>query len=216
MTDKTLEDLIVEVELGLHQAAGISTQVYSETTIASMIKDAFYTFATDPEKRWPRFITFVNYTLDGVNGRTTVPINTTFANYMDILSVYPDGSDIALSMMDATLNPSRYAGSSPISYTYDTQDTIKIIPVTATGDITVVGRSMPTTFENDTVVPFDYLALKYFVCWRYLTDDGNNPGAAENFRVLYESRYQHLSKSTMEAPIKLQGRGSIPRDWFSN
>jgi hypothetical protein len=36
MSDKTLEDLVVEVQLGLHQAAGISTQVYSETTIVSL------------------------------------------------------------------------------------------------------------------------------------------------------------------------------------
>lgn len=215
MTDKTLEDLIVEVQLGLHQAAGISTQVYSETTIVSLILDAFHTFATDPEKNWKRFETFANYTLDGTTGRTTVPIGNTFKNYMDVLKIFPEGSDRELSQLDSTINPSRYTGSTPFSYCYDTVDILKVVPATATGVITVVGRVVPDTFILTTVVPFDYLALKYFACWRYLVDDGSNPAAAENMRVLYESRYQHLSKAQMGA-VKLSGRGDIPAEWFTS
>lgn len=215
MTDKTLEDLIVEVQQGLYQAAGISTQVYSESTIVSLIKDAFLTFASDPEKRWKRFETYVTYTLDGTTGRTTVPINDTFDDVSNILSIFPGSSDSAIGFMDGSINPAAYSGSSPLSYCYDTVDLLKIIPATATGNITVIGRVIPSVFVNATIVPFDYLAIKHFVCWRYMTDDGNNPAAAENFRVLYESRYQHLSKMQMK-PISLSGRGDIPREWYTN
>lgn len=214
--DKTLEALIVDVQSAIYQSAGISTQVYTQDVIVSMITDAFIQLASDTKKNWKRFKTFETYTLDGVTGRATVPISDTFESYDYISRIYIGDSERMITAIDMNINPLKFTGDTPLGYVHDTTDTIRIIPASATGTITIVGKAFPTSFTLETIVPFDYLALKWFVAWQYMTDDGSNPGAAEKLRQLFQARYDDLSMAQDQAPVALNGVGQpdYPREWW--
>lgn len=214
--DKTLEALIVDVQSAIYQSAGVSTQVYSQDIIANMITDGFIFLASDVQKDWKRFKNSVTYTLDGTTGRTTVPISNTFKNYDDIQHIFIGQTERMITAIDLNNNPSMYTGDAPLGYLHDTTDTIRIIPASATGTITINGIVYPTSFILTDIVPFDHLALKYYVAWQYMTDDGSNPGAAEKLRVLFEARYKNLGLSQDQAPVALNGAGmnDFPREWW--
>lgn len=217
MLELTLEALITRVQTALYQAAGPSVQLYSESMLAQMIEDAFVTLANDPKIRWKKFRIFNRYTLDGTTGRTTVPLNSTFKAFGDIYNIFPDQSNRPLTYMPTTDNPYLYTGNRPLKYIRDTVDTIRVIPTGATGDIIVVGKSVPQPplLISDTV-PFDYLAIMNYVCWEWATDDGSNPGMAEKFRVKYESRYEEIKAEEATESIKLSGAQSdIPNQWYT-
>jgi hypothetical protein len=216
MIDKTLEGLLVEVEASLYQTAGISTQVYSQQLLVNKITDAFIILATDPEKNWKRFRTTQTYTLDGVTGRTTLPVKNTFVSFDTVNKIWVGSSERFLVAFPDDVNPTSLSGAEPLFYVADQTDTFRVIPTTATGMITVQGFLIPHSFQLDDIVPFDYLALKYFVCWQYMTDDGSNPGAAEKFQQLFNNRLQQISASQDKAPIALDGHGmnDYPRTWY--
>lgn len=216
MVDKTLEELIVLIESDLYQTAGIATQVYSQQLLVNKITAGFIQLANDPDQQWSRYDRYQQYTLDGVNGRTTSPVNTIYKSFDDITSVYIGDTDRRLVAQPFGVNPFKLTGNNPLWIAPDDIDTFRVFPTTATGDITVVGRSLPTAFENNDIVPFDYIALNAFVCWQYMTDDGSNPGAAEKFRQLFEIRYKQLGKLQDQAPTAINGAGMFdyPRDWY--
>lgn len=219
MIDKKLQDVIVEVEQGLSQAAGLSTQVYSQDFIATLIQNAFDFLSRDPDKDWKRFQTFETFTLTGTDGRTTVPVNTKFKTFDDIKLIYPNASQKPLAYFNLSVNPSQINGTNALKYCHDTVDIIKVIPVTAQGAITIIGNVYPLNdFELDDTIPFDYLALKWYVIWKYMIQDGSNPGAAELARQEFQTRYEHLFKAQGREPIALDGVGGpdIPTDWFTN
>lgn len=214
---KTLEENIVEVQGDLYRIPGISTQLYSQDIISAKLHDAFILFATDSEKVWKRFITSQVYTLDETTGRATTPVLNTFKDYDHILFVYPDSSDYPLTNVPFNQNPSAVTGNYARHVMADSLDVLKVIPITSVGTITVIGRIFPTMpFNLDDTIPFDYLALKYFVAWQMIMDDGSNPGQAEIKRQMYEARYNLLYQNQSREPISLSGRGSrdVPRDWF--
>ncbi len=219
MPDMTLSDLCTEVQQAIYQVAGVSTQVYSEGLIKSKIQDAFITLSTDPDQEWKRFgESYITRTLDGTTGRTTVLVSAAFASFDDITGVYPSDSNRPL-VMGVGGNPLLLTGNRPLQYINDAAgtDVIQILPLTATGDIIIRGRVYPTLpFTDDTVVPFDYLALKFYVAWEYMTEDATNMAAAELLRQKFENRYKQLSKMQMRAPIAMNGRGvsEYPSRWW--
>lgn len=219
MVDKTLSALITDCQDEIYQVSGIGTQVYTQDLIRKRIIDAFFLIATDPTRKWKRFRKLMSYTLDGTTGHTTVAVSSTFTSFDDILAVYPDGSDLPLASAGMTRNSLLLTGTRPVQYTVGDTDTIKVYPVAAEGDIVVLGRSiLQTTFNLNDTVPFDYLAIKHFVCWQYITDDGSNPGQAEKHRILYEGRIKQLKEGQEEDPIPLDGVGAarVPSNWWSD
>lgn len=216
MVDKTLEALITECEDAIGQSPGINVQVYAQGTIVNLIQDAYLTFVTDSKVRWKRYKTFQNYTLDGSTGRCTVDPTITFKDYMNIHAVYPGDSDRPLSALPGNTNPARITGNRPRFYSADSSKLIRVYPITAVGQITIVGQSLTLPpFNLDSVVPFDYLAIKYYVAWQYLNDDGANPAAAERNRMLFQNRWDQLKKSQESEPVSLTGRGTqIPTTWY--
>jgi len=219
MIDKTFEDLIVEVQKGIYQVAGIGTQVYSQDLIGTKITDAFWLLAQDPDKEWKRFNKFTLFTLDGVSGRTTIPVNTEFANFDAITRVFAGTSNKPLVYANLSMNPLSITGDTPLKYIPDNLDIIRILPITATGDITVVGKAFPTEpFELDTIIPFDYLCLKWKVVWEYMIEDGTNPGASELARQQFQARYEAIHKNQQQEPIAIDGVGGldIPTQWWAN
>lgn len=216
MVDKTVEQLLIGIESSIYQVGGVATQVYAQDNLVKKIEDSFFILATDPEKKWKRFRTYEVYTLDGTTGRATTDIIDTFASYDHILAVYPENSDRQLVVDNLNRNPSLNTGNYPLAFVPDSTDVLKVIPKTATGNITVVGLSLPAVpFRLDTVVPFDSIAIEAFVAWQYMSDDGANPQAAERLRQIFDTRYSHLWKMQEQSPIAINGRGSTdyPREW---
>lgn len=219
MIDKTLDNLVFEVQTAIHQAAGLSTQVYSEGFIKNKITDAFIMLASDPDYNWKRYNGYTTRTLNGTTGVPTVSLTSVFNSFDDIEAIYPSGSDRPLVSGDIPGNPLLITGDIPRSYIYNTTSLIQIMPITSTGDIVVVGKSIgATSFIGTDTVPFDYLALKYFVAWQYMTEDGSNSAAAEVHRQSFENRMKQLKKSQMRAPLAINGlsANNFPNQWFFN
>lgn len=219
MIEITLEAIITRIQNDLYQAAGPSVQLYSETLIAQKISDAFITLANDPETKWKQFRIFNKYTLDGVTGRTTLALNQIFKAFGDIYAIFPDKSTKPLTYLGVRDNPYLIVGNRPIKYIRDTVDIVRVIPAGATGDIIVVGKSVPQPpFLISQIIPFDYIAISNYVCWEYAVDDGSNPAMAEKFRQKFETRYLEIKKEEATEPIQLSGQTGrdVPTHWYSN
>lgn len=216
MVDKTLDELTTEVQSAIFQAAGLNVQVYSEDIIQRKIINAFIMFASDPDYSWKRFDTYTTRTLDG-SGYPTVSLATVFNSFDDISNIYPSGSNRPLVSGSIPGNPLLPTGTTPASYIFDTAHLIRVIPITSTGDIVVVGKTYPVVFQNTDTVPFDYIALSSYVAWQYMVDDGANPQSAEVFRQQFETRMKQLKKLQDQAPIAINGNtaATIPSQWFS-
>lgn len=225
MVDKTLADLIVDVESELYQVPGISTQVYAQDMLMRKIINAYLMIATDPEVRWKRFRTTTEYTLDGTTGRTTADVSLTYRTFDDIYSVFPENSDEPLKSGGIRHNLRLITGTTPQIYVPDSVGIIRIVPITSVGKIVVVGRHLPRvsglTLED--TIPFDYLTIVYFVCWQSCVDDGANPAMAEKFQSMYENRIKQLNKGQQEDAVALNhshiglplSGGDIGSGWFS-
>lgn len=218
MIDKTLEEIITFIQREIYQSAGISVQLYTQDLLKQKIEAAFAVLAGDNVNKWKRFRAFEQYTLDGATGRTTIPIRNVFNELGNIDAVYPAGKSRKLTYMSTGKNPYMYIGTTPIHIFGDSADILRVIPVSSTGQIQVVGRALPAnSFPNPvTVIPFDYLCLAYFVCWQYAVDDGSNPGMMEKFRQLYTQRYEQLAKAEAFEDIALSNQANvdIPTQWF--
>lgn len=213
MIEKSVIDIVTLAERELHQSAGMSVQVYSQDQLAQNVQNGFNFFFDDNEHRWKKFEVTTVYTLDGVTGRTTVPIKTIYPHYEDILKVYPGTSTRQLANWIGG-NPAAVTGGYPLFYTTDTTDTLRVIPSSAAGQITVVGKARPAEFNITSVVPFDYMCLMYFAAWQYMVDDGTNPAAEEKLRNLFEQRYKQMKQNSSREPIRLSGGyGDIPMSW---
>lgn len=213
MADKLLSTLITNVQRSLYQVAGISVQVYSQDNIAAMIQRAF-DFVFD-DYTWKRFSTFEQYTLDEVTGRVTVPVNSVFKQYDDIIRIYPADSDMPLAKMSLERNPAMYQGSRAIQYCADPINIFRVVPITAVGDIVVQGQVRPNDFILTDVVPFDSVAIEMFACWQYAVDDSANSAMADKFQGMFETRLKQLKSNQDAEPVSLSmGRATnIPTQW---
>jgi len=214
MTDKKIKELLVDVQEALYQQAGVSVQVYGQSILVSMIKDAYDFIYKD--RFWKRYMTFQTYTLVGTTGYTTTPVSTIFKEFEDIKSIFPGTSDIPLVAWSMERNPSQITGGAPLQYLADVTNIVKILPITATGEITILGRTnlLVTPVNLETTIPFDSIAIKFFAAWQYSIDDGANSAQAKKFETLYNKRIEQLIAADLQAPIAINGRaGRIPDTW---
>lgn len=217
--DKTLTELITRTQQELYQQAGLSVQVYSQTNLANKLQDAFdFIFSGGGEGiEWKRFEVFEVYALDGTTGRAITDVSAVFASWDDVYRVYGDAArNVPLEKFSRERNPADYTGGTPQAYMYDATNVLRIAPFTATGNITVIGRTrQQDAFALDEKVPFDHLALIYHACWSYATDDASNPAMAEKFFNLYKARIDDLVTAQNKEPINLtSGYGGIPDRWY--
>lgn len=218
MVDKTLNDLITRTERELGQVAGISVQVYAKDLLAQKLEAAFDFHFAHKTIKWKRFLTYQTYTLDGSTGRVTGNVTTTFREFGDIYSIFPEGSDRKITALNLMQNPARYTGDSPLHYMADATATklFKVLPITATGDIVVVGRQYPSiTFANTDIIPFDAWCLIYHAAWQYAVDDGANPGQINKLQNLYQAAFDNAYAADQQAPVQIdRAQPYIPNDWF--
>lgn len=217
--DKSVSELITEIEQELHQVAGPATQVYSQDMLISRINDAFISFFEDKEVLWKRFLHDATYTLDGASGCATVQVDGDF-EYNHIFRVYPSNSDRPLGKWNLGRNPSLITGSQPIFVrpAPTAASVFQILPVTATGDVVVVGKWLAATgwpySDLDSVVKFDYLAIKYYVAWQELSDEGSNPVATDDMLKKFQNRYKQLEAAQGQEPVPYSGGTSqYPTQW---
>lgn len=87
----------------------------------------------------------------------------------------------------------------------------RILPPTSEGDITIRYRTKPNNFILDEGMdcPFDDQAMILGAAWDFLEDQGNNPGAAEKMRIMFEARVAQLKKAFDTLPHDM-GRGGAP------
>lgn len=219
MTDKSLSDLIVDIEQELHQVSGPAVQVYSQDMLISRINNAFITFFDDPSVNWKRFTEYATYVLDGTTGKSTTDVSLTFREYDDIYRIYPSDSDRPLVKWNQNRNPGLIVGDYPrmVRPTSTAQKIFQVLPLTAAGSVTVVGKSRPTTWPFDDladIVPFDYLAIVYYVAWQELSDDGTNPAATEDKLKLFQNRWKQLIARQGQEPVSYNGGSTqVPTQW---
>lgn len=211
MADKTLGALVTDIQNEIYQMEGLAVQVYSQGIIVNKINDAFITFFDDKEIQWKRFQEYATYTLDGTTGTPTASVDDTFRQYDHIFRVYRAGSDSPLANWNTSRNPAMISGSAPVFVkpTNIANKVLQILPVAATGDIVVIGKALPTAWpyddlEQDTVA-FDYLAVKYYVAWQLLVDDGANPASAEVMLMKFKNRYAQLEANQGQEPVSYSG-----------
>ena len=197
---KTLKELVQDVITELSMYRGTGTQKYAEDRIADKI---IRTFIDVFELRfWSYNTDWYKYTLSGSNGLVGENVSLDIKDFNDIEFI-KDESGRTLNKLHDSTNPYKITGTIPTYYKRTNIDkkVFQIVPFNSTGDIFVRGRTRPTQFEPETIIPFDANLLIYKVCWDYVCDDGNSLAQIDKYKQLYEQRYNHLLTQENEGVI---------------
>ena len=187
---KTLKELVQDVITELSMYRGTGTQKYAEDRIADKI---VRTFVDVFEQRfWDFNVEWFKYTLSGSNGLVGENVSKDLTDVNDIDVILYNKHEL-LKLHNST-NPFLIEGEIPLYYKRTNVDKkiFQIVPFKAKGDLYVRGRTRPTKFEPETVIPFDANYLIYKVCWDYVADDGNSLPQLDKYKVLAEQRYNFL------------------------
>lgn len=197
---KTLKELVQDVITELSMYRGTGTQKYAEDRIADKI---IRTFIDIFELRfWSYNTDWYKYTLSGSNGLVGENVSLDIKDFNDIEFI-KDESNKTLNKLHDSTNPHKITGTIPAYYKRTNIDKkiFQVVPFNSTGDIFVRGRTRPTQFEPETIIPFDSNLLIYKVCWDYVCDDGNSSLQVDKYKQLYEQRYNHLLTQENEGVI---------------
>lgn len=200
----TLSQLINQTLRRLTLVGGSGTQLYSEDLIGDMLQHKFDTVFEEAD--WPQFTFWNTYTLDGTLGVVTADLSSVVKDFEHIIAIYPENSSTQLTELSSTTNPYNLTGTTPIHYAPYNADASKVFhiwPKTSTGNIVLNAKTKPDDFTATSEVKFDSQCLILGTCWDFLEDDGSNPGAAEKFQNLFETRLKQLKKMRSDNPISL-------------
>lgn len=209
----TLEDMIQQVILELSQVPGVGVQQYSEDAIAASIQSNFDILFR--EAWWPQFNERLVRTLDGVTGQVTADI-TTIKDFLDIRQIGVQNRRGPLTRVPDRVIPELLSGT--VGRFFDPSNVANklftVYPLTATGNVYIVGRAKPDDFVLDSDINFDVPCLKYFTAWDLVENDGTNPAQAQKLQTKAESRLSQLKVAMSSHPIILDTRvGEIPSEW---
>ena len=187
---KTLKQLVQEVITELSMYRGTGTQKYAEDRIADKIVRTF--IDVFEQRFWNLNTDWYKYTLSGSSGLVGENVSLDIKDFNDIETILCENSELR-KLHDST-NPFLIEGSTPKYYKRTNVDKkiFQIVPFKSTGTLYVRGRTRPTQFEPETVIPFDANLLIYKVCWDYVCDDGNSKLQVDKYKQLYEQRYNFL------------------------
>lgn len=213
---KTLQQLITDVETMLYNAAGPSVQVYSQDVLAQKINQAFD--RCFHAKFWPQFLKREVRTLDGVTGKVSAPF-TYIKEWGDVQSVFRPNDTRPIPTMPESFNILGLPATAIPKFLEPADDAtlFTVYPLTASQQIVAVGRAMPLNTGNfalTSTVPFDYLALEYMAAWEYAVDDASNGAMAAKFQTLFDSRMKQLEDDAFDNIVMLSPRSdTIPLVW---
>lgn len=216
--------LISTAVMRLRQVQGTQTQLYSETVIGSYIQEGYEILRK--ETWWPWLMRRASGTLDGTTGKVTGTPWTTIglADFEDIRAVWLDSYQQRMSMVGEDVNPSTLTGQQyaryvePLSVFDDPTSNylFRVLPVLTTGTVYVWARCDPVgLFSTPTVVvPMNRFLLQNYAMWRYMTDDGSNPGASSAALQAYEKLKDQELQKVNDQPIWLNpGYGQTNDVW---
>lgn len=212
---KTMAQLITDVQRELYQSSGVGVQLYSQDRIMQLINQAYEHCMK--QEFWPQYRKREVRVLDGTTGRVTVPF-TYILDWEDIQHVFRENSDRPLPITPASFNTLNYppSGATPrfIEASGDSK-LFRVYPPDATGSVQVVGRATITASYNlNDIVAFDSLALTHFAAWSYFTDDASNPAAALKHQGLFETRMDKIKDQSFDHAVQLNPHsGYIPDRW---
>lgn len=212
-----VDDLVQEVIREASMVAGTAVQIYSEETIIDKLWNSFST-VFDLEL-WPDYRFDLIAALDGTTGTITTDISTLAKRFQDINKVFPGTANTPLAQLPVNFNMANVTGTTAryIGASSDPRRVFKVYPVTATGNVTIVGKTRPTKFTaGDTHnIGIDDRVLVYGAAWQLTSSDAVNPNEIDRLSAQFEARLSQLRMSLHDHPILLDDRtsGNLPTEW---
>jgi hypothetical protein len=148
-------------------------------------------------------------------------LKTILKDVKDVFGIFPEKGSQPLPGLDQLSNPFILTGTRPRFHEKVIIDATKghyfrVWPKTATGKITVIGRTKPDNFDPQDEVSFDADVLVSWATWDYLVDDGHNPDQADKHQKFWVDRLQQLKND--DTPIYTSmsdpAQSEIPNQWF--
>jgi hypothetical protein len=220
----TYTALITAAMLRLRQVSGTQTQLYSEPVVGSYIQEGYEILRK--ETWWPWLMKRVNGTLDGTTGKVTgTPWATAgLTDFDDIRAVWLSSYQQRMAMVGEDINPdtltsqqfARYVEPLSIHDDPTSNYLFRLLPVTTVGTVYVWARCDPVSLFTtpSVVVPMNKYLLHNYAMWRYMTDDGSNPGAAGAALQAYEKLKDQELQKVNDQPIWLDpGYGQTNDVW---
>lgn len=212
--------LIVDVQELMGEVSGAGTQTYSEDVILGHIRRGFNMVFT--KWSWPQYRGHYQDALDGVDGKvSTHDLLIGIKDFADVIACYIDGSPVALPTLPKGINPFTITGTKARFYTSlaynDTDFAGKLIefwPRASTDVVNISAKLYPVDeWSSEVVLDIDRDLLAYAGAAMALSADDLNPGGAELYRVMMESRYKDIMANHAAQPIPISGHSGIPMDW---
>lgn len=221
-----LNEAVDEVIRRLSEVPGTATQDYSEERIVRLLNSAFKFIRSHCD--WPELLTWHQRTLNGVDGRVTVPI----ANVLgpkDIKFIYPVNSDVKLALLPTTINPANVVlsttqprwvqllGPADDPITQQGKFLFRLWPQAATGDINILVKNnrIYTSKMMDDELWLDDEAMILHACMRQANSDGANQAEQGDFASQFADRMRQITKENLNLPIDNNpGSTTTPYSWF--
>lgn len=172
---------------------GTSIQVYTEPIVYDYIQRSFdHLFS---KRFWPHLTSNSLHELDGTIGivlDSLSDIDT--VSDIEWIRIEPYTEDYDVNLVREPLFNSEILCYSEIPFGQPYQEDKKIIinPNNTTGNIAIRARRKPALFEDESIIPFDSVALVHLVSASMLAIDGMNPSAQERQQSFFEDRYETL------------------------
>lgn len=199
----TFAELISRTATRLSMVSGKGVQIYAEDKIAEMLQHKFDVLFD--EQFWPQHKFTTQYTLDGTLGVVTADLTNVLKRFVDIRFVMVGSTTTGLPILPTSINPFGLSGTTPVYIDSNTRvdKTFNVWPKTATGTITLSGRTKPAPFVSDDTVDFDEQLLILGATYDYLEDDASNPGATQKFEAMFDSRRKQWHRMLNAQPVSL-------------
>lgn len=220
----SLDDIVQKTISNLREVSGVSVQKYGEPRLREMGQTVLE--MVFKHHFWDEFCEWTTVTLDGTTGKPSADL--TIASFSDIGRVTLGDKDHPIPRLPRTINPNSITGTTtrfiqPLRQPETSSQTrlFRALPIASTGDLDIYARYHPGDLRADPTTEslyFDLDVLALGATYMSLEQDGANPGAAEMYQGLFESRLTTLKaeESNVGVPLTDQGAVHIPDQWFVN
>lgn len=218
----TKREIMLQCLRQLSMVYGTATNKYAEEKLYSMIDDALEVAFN--ERFWDRHLKKVKTNLS--NGYPVLANLELVCRGFDDIQVILNNQSYPRELARANNNviKNTYSGSVPTFFQYsdDPSKLFQVVPPASGVDVWVVFRTLckPDVYQKfldgevnidpankrfvytaEDEIPFDYLAIRYYVCWQYMMLKADNPDAAEMYRRMYVDRMRSLADNELNSTL---------------
>lgn len=215
-----VEEIRKDVIKSLGEVEGVGVQLYSESRIDQAIIKIF-TFLIQ-KIWWPDYMLWQEHELDGELGIITDDGFKDLQDYSDIRAIIPEDHMRAIPQMPDGINPFSVTGTYPryMSCLHHADSNyqnrrVQFWPKAATSKVFSHARFYTRPGANTTIY-MDRDLVGDGATWSILNDEDVNPGAAEKWRVMFDTRWKDLQDKYASQPIRNprdMGRDTYPHEW---